>query len=211
MVENLIKNQYPGAAAGPPGPPGPPGPAITGDPNAILYCDAAGNPITDADLTTIPIDQYGRPQIRDIRVDSGNGAVWRQGAWQADGDAENITGEGIVIYAPEDATYGYFARIKGNRLAIRRICATMDDYAFRVDGTELYLRADDGTQTFKVDRATGATWINGACIRAGDVDPTSLITGNIGDLWINKSAGLGSPVLYVKESLNGSAFGWVAK
>lgn len=40
--------------------------------------------------------------------------------------------------------------------------------------------------------------------------PEGVVTGNIGDLCINKSGGAGT-TLYVKESGNGTNTGWVAK
>ena len=76
------------------------GGALAGNPNALGYFNPAGNALTSsADLTAAPVDPFGRPQIRDIRI-GGAGAMWRQGAWQADGDATNVTGAGGVFYGP---------------------------------------------------------------------------------------------------------------
>ena len=98
---------------------------VSTPPNAIAYYDAGGNITGDPLLTAIPVDQFGRPQIRDLRIAGpGQGAVWRNGAWQSDGDATNVTGEGYVTYGPaenglQDIANGAFGRVKWNRFGIR--------------------------------------------------------------------------------------------
>jgi hypothetical protein len=136
-------------------------PNLTGKPNAIVYGDSGGTGATaDALLTAAPIDQYSRPQIRDLRVDVGGGAVWRQGAWQVDGDTQNVIGQGIVIYGEagglQDGSNGSFARIKCDRFAIRYIIGGVDvGYAWRVDPTHEYFNDDTGALSVEIVRATG--------------------------------------------------------
>jgi len=129
-------------AVGPTGATGATGPggSPTGDPNAIAYFNPTGAAITDdPKLTAAPPDQFGRPQIRDIRQNGPTGAVYRQGAWMADGDATNVIGEGLVIYgaAPnglQDPANGTFARVKPSRFAIRLIIGGFDvGFGYRTD------------------------------------------------------------------------------
>lgn len=227
MPEPLIKNQYPGAAAGPPGPPGPPGPDVTGDPNALLFINPAGNhSTTDPKLTAAPTDQYGRPQIRDIRKADGVGAVNRIGAWEVDGDAENVIGEGYVVYgwknpAEFGSQNGMIGRLKYDKIYLRRIVGGVDiGYAFRVDLTSLYLKNDDDDKTFEVDRETGATRASAylatgpagseAKWYSGEGSPEGAQLGSPGDLYSNRLGG-SNTTLYVKESGSGTNTGWTAK
>lgn len=137
------------------------GGAVTGWPNALLFENPAGlAPTTDAALVAAPVDAFGRPQIWDYRLNAGNGTVWRQGQWVADGDPGNVIGEGFVSYGPaggvQDAANGMFARVKYDRFGLRRIIGGVDiGYAWRVDPVEMTMRDDTGALTFQVDRASG--------------------------------------------------------
>lgn len=220
MPRPLVKNQYPGAAQGPAGPPGPPGPTVTGSPNALVFINTAGDgPTTSADFTAAPLDPYGCPQLRDKRQAAGIGPKWRQGAWTADGDAENVTAEGIVIYEPTSDAYGNFARIKGSRFGIRKIdAAGLDDYAWRVDLTREYLKNNAGSTTYEVTRDTGA--IRSAAslavgpagtearIFSGSGSPEGVVTGRPGDLYLNIVGGAGTSI-YTKQSGNETNTGWI--
>jgi len=140
------------------------GGAIVGPAKTLAYFDIAGQLIGDPLLTAVPLDQFGRPQIRDIRFAGppGSGPVFRQGAWQADGDPQNVTGEGIVIYGPapnglQNPANGTIGRMKYDRFAIRLIIGGFDvGYGYRTDLTESYYKDDAGSKTFQVVRATGA-------------------------------------------------------
>lgn len=193
---------------------------ITGAPDALIYIAPSGSGIiTDPRLVAAPLDPYNRPQLRDTRLGTGGAAnaVWRQGAWQADGDSENIVGDGIVIYAPIDAANGNFARIKGDRFGIRRIFSpTIDDYSWRVDNTEHYYKDDSNTKVFSVIRATGnglvgGTWqiggSTGATLRYGNVIPEGAIVGNPGDIYFNVAGGTGTAA-WIKETGTGTNTGW---
>ena len=57
---------------------------------------------------------------------------------------------------------------------------------------------------------TGTPTINGVAIRTGAGSPNTVVTGNIGDLYLNTSGGAGT-TLYVKESGAGTNTGWVGK
>ena len=62
-----------------------------------------------------------------------------------------------------------------------------------------------------VDIQNSATLtINGAVVRAGTGSPNGAVTGNPGDLYLNKSGGAGT-TLYIKESGSGTNTGWVGK
>jgi len=52
--------------------------------------------------------------------------------------------------------------------------------------------------------------INDAKVRASTGSPNGVVTGNPGDLYLNKSGGAGT-TLYVKESGSGTNTGWVGK
>jgi len=141
-----------------------PGSGVSGAPNSIVYVDPSGSGAdTDALLTAFPIDQFGRPQIRDLRhgVGPDTGAVLRQGAWTSDGDTSDIQGEGLVVYgkAPNglhNALNGTVGRVKYDRFAIRMILAGVDiGYAWRVDTTHEYFTDDTGAQSAEIVRATG--------------------------------------------------------
>ena len=196
----------------------PGGGGISGDPNALVRINPAGNgTATDPDLTAAPVDQYGRPQLLDRRV-GGDGAVWRQGGWTADGDPANVIGAGIVVYEPINDQTGNFARIKGSRFGIRRIFNLLDGYAWRQDLDGQYQDNDNAERTFEVDRATGSLRAaaslgvgpsgSAALIFSGIGDPNGVVVGNVGDLYLRRD---GAPylILYEKESLSGSSNGWV--
>ncbi len=139
------------------------GGAVTGPPDAIAYYDAVGNITGDAAFTALPIDVFGRPQLWDRRIvgGPGTGAVWRNGAWQVDGDPTNVQGEGYVTYGPaenglQDGSNGAFGRVKYNRFGIRYIIGGVDiGYAWRVDPTHEFFTNDAGVMTAEIVRATG--------------------------------------------------------
>jgi len=140
-----------------------------GFPNALAYYDAAGVTITtNASLIAGSVDAFGRPQIWDYRL-GGAGAVWRQGAWQSDGDPVNVTGAGAVFYGPsvnaiQSAAEGAYARIKWDRFGFFQIIPTGPPagfYAWRVDPTEMAFRNDLGNKTIAIDRVTGNVTIVG--------------------------------------------------
>lgn len=151
----------------------------SGDPNSIAFFSPTGATLIDnPKLTAAPLDPFARPQIRDDRSAAGVGSVFRQGAWQADGDPDNQSGEGAVYYGPNalglgpDATQGGYARIKPLRIGLAEIVPGINGgflfYYFRVDGGEggsgtngLNFTDDANVQQFHIDRLTG-TVIMGA-------------------------------------------------
>ena len=143
-----------------------PAPAVPGDPNALLYENPAGTAaITDPALTAAPLDPFGRPQILDRRQAPGpTGPVYRQGAWTADGDPVDLTGEGIVIYGPapngmHDGANGMIGRVKYNRFQLRLIIAGFDvGSAWRVDDVHEFFTNDLGVQTAEIVRDNGAAY-----------------------------------------------------
>jgi len=202
------------------------GGGASGPPNAIAYYDALGANTGDPLLTAIPPDQFGRPQIRDLRIlGPGLGAVWRNGAWQADGDATNVVGEGYVTYGPaenglQNGTNGAFGRVKYNRFGIRYIIGGVDiGYAWRVDPTHEFFTNDAGVMTAEIVRATGAAFFgtvrtggaSGPVWTSGAGDPNvALVPGTIGDLYSDTAGGSGT-TFWVKESgAPNSTGGWAS-
>jgi hypothetical protein len=153
-----------------------------GAPNAIAYYDPAGvTLVTDANLVAAPTDAFGRPQIWDHRFIL-RGAVFRQGAWMADGDAINVKSEGVVSYGsnalnagPSATDGGFFFEtphsfgqyqivngVNGNNLF--PVCAWEDASADAPGiGTANHfeLRDDANRTTFSIDRPTSNTFISG--------------------------------------------------
>ncbi len=138
-----------------------------GTPNTVAYFDGAGALGSDPALFAGGLDPYGRPQLRDIRqgVLPAANAVWRQGAWQGDGDATNVEGDGIVVYGKDpvsglqDGANGAFARVKCDRFAVRLITGGVDvGYGWRVDLTEFYFKDNAGAKTCTIARLTGRAW-----------------------------------------------------
>lgn len=198
------------------------GGGATGAPNAILYEDPTGtSETTDAALTAAPVDQFGRPQIRDIRF-AGIGCVYRQGAWSGDGDATDVQSEGVVLYGanaqgagPNIADGGY-NRQKSNRIGLAQVINGVNNnglfYYFRADPSSLTLRDDGAVVSFNVVRSTGKTTIgqSGGSISSGVGSPEGVLVGSPGDLYMNTSGGANTS-LYVKESGVATNTGWVAK
>ncbi len=208
--------------------------AIPGSPNALLFENPGGaGAITDAGLTAAPVDAFGRPIFRDVRTAAGTGAVWKQGAWQTDGDPlPNVTGEGFVIYGPNaqgtgpGPTDGGYARIKSNRFGLANIITGVNGnnlfYYFRADPTSLFLADDTDTKTFEVVRATGAGFFGtvrtggpaGAVWSSGTTvgGPNGVVVGSPGDLYSSLDpAAVPGTTFWVKESGVATNLGWVAK
>ena len=199
-------------------------PAMVGDPNTAAYFDGAGVLTDDLGLLFGGLDPYGRPQIRDIRQGTlpAANAVWRQGAWQVDGDPQNIEGDGVVVYgkAPnglQDASNGAFARIKCDRFDIRLIIGAVDvGYGFRADLTETYYKDNTGAQTMNITRATGKAWFGelaiasaaGPRVLTGVGSPEGIVVGSPGDFYLNTSGGVNT--VYAKQSGVSTNTGWVA-
>lgn len=184
------------------------GGGVTGFANALVYINTLGTGAsTDSLLTAFPPDQFGRPQIRDVRQLAGLGAVYRQGAWQTDGDSTNQMGEGIIIYGQNangvltNAEGGY-ARIKSNRFGLAQIITGVNAnnlfYAFRVDfAIGIVLRNDLNTVTFEANRSRG-TILTGKGATA-----QRPIAVNVGEQWFDISLGAngGKPIWYVGGGL----------
>ena len=142
----------------------------TGDPNAIAFFNPAGATLIDDPLlVAAPIDAFGRPQIWDHRQAAGKGSVWREGAWQADGDPSNQKSEGIVCYGanandvgPTLADGGY-ARVKPNRFGLAQILGGGGlFYAIRLDNElaaggidGIQMKTDGNVESFRVQRSSG--------------------------------------------------------
>jgi hypothetical protein len=130
---------------------------------------------------------YGRTKIWNY----GANAELRLGSLAEDGDAPgNIEANGMIVIgfdAAEDpmtnTTWGY-ARIKPDRFGLLQSLSDVQNYYFRVDGTELYLANDAGTKIFDVTRSTGAiqTSMSAGIIQsdlAGNLTAASFTAGSI--------------------------------
>jgi hypothetical protein len=216
------------------------GGVVTGAPNALVYINPLGTAhTTDAGLVAAPVDPFGRPQIRDIRLVGGVGPVYRQGAWESDGDpAPNVQGEGLVIYGTglggnQNAGEGGYGRIKKDRLGLVLLTPGVWTaappgggvyYAARIDWSGIKLRPDtlglnEPDPSFQVDRASGNLMTTGsvrvggptgARTLAGVGDPNGVVVGSPGDMYLNQAGGANT-TLYVKESGSGTNTGWVGK
>lgn len=69
-------------------------------------------------------------------------------------------------------------------------------------------RRDRSVQRSEIMLSDGITF-QGVALRVGTGTPESVVTGNVGDLFIRTDGGA-STVLYVKESGTGNT-GWIAK
>jgi hypothetical protein len=105
------------------------------------------------------VDAFSRSQIWNAMTN----ASLRLGALAQDGDFGDVNSEGIVAYGPNsqgtaiNSTTGNFgyARIKADRIGLLTSILNVQNYYFRADPTEMYLRNDAGTKTFTVTRSTG--------------------------------------------------------
>lgn len=179
-----------------------------GTPNTLAYFDGAGALGSDPALFAGGLDPYGRPQLRDVRQGTlpAANAVWRQGAWQVDGDATNVEGDGIVVYGKDpvsglhDGTNGAFARIKCDRYGIRLITGGVDvGYGWRVDLTEFYFKDNTGAKTCNIDRTSGKAWFKELACTA-DVTLNRLPAPNPGTMFFDTT--IGKPVWW-------TGAGWV--
>ena len=184
------------------------GGGVTGDPNSILFENPTGtNAITDPKLVAAPVDQFGRPQIRDWRTGANvfpdDGPVYRQGAWQTDGDPTNQNSQGVVLYGANSlgigpsALGGGYARIKPRRIGLAQIIPAVNGGAlfypirFDTDSVDGAAFLDDfAVAQFRVARSTGV-------VVMGSPDATH---GGNGALYINQLGPLGGSTSPVQMS-----------
>jgi len=102
--------------------------------------------------------------------------------------------------------------LAGGGLVSSSLTLTLDQTALSIRQTQVQNLAY--TLSLKANLAspalTGAPTINGVAIRTGAGSPNTVVTGNIGDLYLNTTGGA-STTLYVKESGAGTNTGWVGK
>jgi hypothetical protein len=178
-------------------------PSPTGTVGAMAYFDRTTGVLTSistliVDKLPAGVDAFGRPNIWDYRSVSGTGSAWRQGAWQQDGDAVDVQGEGAIFYGNNisgvlNASGGAYSRIKKNRFGLYQIVSgsTIGDdpagggpytgYVFQVNTDYLWL-ANNGVYnyltpgvniTFLVNRTSGYVFAKSQHIAAAytTVDP----------------------------------------
>ena len=211
----------PAGPAGAVGPAGPPGPPLAGNPNAVSYFDGAGAPTSSPDLIAGSLDPFGRPQVLDRRA-GGAGPVYRQGAWQQDGDPSNVVGDCLVLYGQstagvQDAVQGAYCRLKPTRLGwAQTLIGVPLFYGFRADALGTVQRDDAGAVTSEIRRSDGRATVGSVVIGVGGPtwtkgvgSPEGVVTAPTGSLYSNTAGGV-STTLYVKESGAGNV-GWVPK
>ncbi|KWT91834.1 beta strand repeat-containing protein [Candidatus Magnetominusculus xianensis] len=130
------------------------------------------------------MDAFSRYQIWNYMPNS----VLRLGASQGDGDATNVSSQGIIVYGPNlqgdtmtssDLSY---ARVKNDRFGLYSLKATNSElpgYYFRVDPNGLYLTENNGVKTYQIDRLTGNTTISGG-LKIGSL--TGVLTASGGSV-----------------------------
>jgi len=145
-----------------------------GNPNSLAYYNPLGTTITtNPALIAGSVDAFGRPQIWDYRF-TARGAIWRQGAWQQDGDPVDSKGEGFVTYGsnalnngPNATDGGYFFAtphsfgvlqivngVNGNNIFYS--CGFEDGSADAPFGTDCFRMADNADlETVRLNRYTG--------------------------------------------------------
>ena len=177
---------------------GPGGGGSTVFANAIAYGDtappAAAPIISDPNLVAGGLDAFQRPQIHDTRVGPTNrGPIWRQGAWQADGDPNNAVGEGFVSYGanalgngPDATQGGYFFATPYSFGRYQIVPGVNGGNTFIVAGFEdgsvnapfgyngLFVNDNNNVPLFIVDRGTRFTQVG---------DPTNPVS----KLFVNQS------------------------
>jgi len=151
---------------------------VTGAPNALVYINSLGTgTVTDAALVVAPPDVFLRPQIWDTRL-GGAGAVWRQGAWQADGDPASVVGDGIVLYGLStlgnlNPVEGAYNRQKSNRMGLAQILPGVNGgnlyYLARIDPNGLAFQDDSATPiiTSFIDRLLGRMYLGAGVSQHG--------------------------------------------
>jgi hypothetical protein len=201
------------------------GPGIA---NAIVYVNSTGTAeIADAKFVAAPTS-LGRPQFWDWRSVLGVGPVFRQGAWQADGDLSSQTAEGFISYGPNalgvgpSLTDGGLARVKSNQLGLAQIINGVLGnalfYYFGFDPTGFVARDDAGATIAEIIRqgpSTGVAWFQslalgsagGPKISSGAGTPEGAVTGSPGDVYLNTTGGA-STTFYVKTSGVATNTGW---
>lgn len=109
------------------------------------------------------VDPIGRTQI----WNHAPSAILRLGSLEEEGDPGPQTdSQGIVVYGlNSNATFTVtdwaYARIKADRFGLLESIADVQNYLFRVDGTEMYLKTQVGSKYFTLNRSTRALVMTG--------------------------------------------------
>ena len=114
------------------------------------------------------------------------------------------TTSALNIYA-NATTYQCVLGFAGSTEFKMDIASSATGFGVYVTGTR-YLNVTAGN----VSVPAGTFSVNGATIQAGTGSPNGVVTGNPGDMYLNKSGGA-STTLYIKESGSGTNTGWVGK
>jgi len=212
------------------------GGGFVGVPFGTAYFDAAGVGTSVSDYIVVPAGVFGRPEVRDFRqnIPLGRGAIYKNGSWSQDGDAQNVMGEGYVSYGVSptglgpsalDGGMGYFTPnsfgcytvingVNGNNTF--PTCAYGDGGPWDPFGVNGFIMRDNtAIQTVFLNRATGKGTFNavqtggatGGTWQSGAGSPEGVIVGSVGDLW-TRTDGVPNDTLYVKESGNATNTGW---
>ena len=130
------------------------------------------------------IDSFSRRQLW-FYADNTNKSIIRLGAGSGDGDPNDISSEGIVVYGPDltdvqNTGHLGYARIKHNIFGLFNY-TTPDPtyYFFRADNNGVYLKSTSAITSFNVDRTTGQIDTIGEIITTDDTETTGVGTGSV--------------------------------
>jgi hypothetical protein len=215
------------------------GGGFTGVPFGEAYFNAAGVGTSVPDYIVVPVGVFGRPEVRDFRqnIPLGRGAIYKNGSWSQDGDAQNVMGEGFVTYGVSplglgpsalDGSMGYFTPNSfGSYTVINGVngnntfptCAYGDGGPWDPFGVNGFIMRDNtAIQTVFLNRATGRGTFNevqtggvaGGRFLSGVGAPNGAVIGSVGDLYTDTTGGAGT-TLWVKEAGAATNVGWVGK
>lgn len=132
------------------------------------------------DLQCGTVDAYNRVQMW-FKIPA---SVLRLGSLGADGDAQNITSEGIVIYGKnQNGDFGVgnwsLGRFKSTRFGIQcSIDGVYEGYIFRFDVTEneWYIKKNDGTKVFRIFRNENKIELQNLQLNGNLTDGTNNLT-----------------------------------
>ena len=133
---------------------------ITGFTGALLYFL---NNVVTSDPNLVVYNN----QIWDSRLN----AIFRQGAWQVDGDSFNRNSDGLIFYGPNtleqgpDSLNGGFVKIKTNEIGLAQLIHGQNNnntfYYFQVNETYMTMVDNSNIVQFQVNRLNGNVYIKG--------------------------------------------------
>jgi hypothetical protein len=169
---------YPNPPIGGEGPP-------AGTPNGNAYYNSAGVLTSVPEYLVVPLGVFGRPETRDFRQGApGRGAVFKLGAWGIDGDAQNVFGEGYVVYGQTPTGLGPSATDGG-----------MGFFTPNSFGCYTVINGVDGNNTFPTGAyGDGGPWdpfgVDGLAINDNAAQPLLYFKRSTGFLYLGQGGSL---------------------